>query len=61
MVNAVREHGAPLDVSYVPDRHQLLDYLCAECREGDLLITQGAGDITAIGPAFIKQLEAEEA
>jgi UDP-N-acetylmuramate--alanine ligase len=61
VVNAVREHGAPLDVSYVPDRHQLLDYLCAECREGDLLITQGAGDITAIGPAFIKQLEAEEA
>ena len=41
------------DVAYVPNRHELVQNLCDTCRPGDLLITQGAGDVTQIGPAFI--------
>jgi UDP-N-acetylmuramate--alanine ligase len=29
-------------------------HLVEVCRPGDLLITQGAGDVTSIGPSFIK-------
>ena len=44
------------DVRYIPSRHKLVDTLCELCRPGDLVITQGAGDVTQIGPAFIKAL-----
>ncbi len=40
-----------------PSRHKLVDTLCELCRPGDLVITQGAGDVTQIGPAFIKALK----
>ena len=30
------------------------------CRPGDLLITQGAGDVTTMGPAFIEAMRAHE-
>ena len=41
------------DVSFIANRKELVRHLVDVCRPGDLLITQGAGDITAIGPAFI--------
>ena len=50
----------PTDVTYVPNRHALIEDLCATCRPGDLLITQGAGDVTAIGPAFIEAMRERE-
>lgn len=43
-------------VRYVPNRHDLVDALCEELRPGDLLITQGAGDVTAIGPQVVRAL-----
>ena len=42
------------DVSFVAKRKDLVQHLVDVCRPGDLLITQGAGDITAIGPMFIE-------
>ena len=60
VVSSVRAHGHVGDVSYVPNRHALIDDLCETCRPGDLLITQGAGDVTAIGPAFIEAMRKRE-
>ena len=53
VVNSVREHGAIEDVTYLPNRKELVAHLVEIARPGDLLITQGAGDVTQIGPAFI--------
>ncbi len=36
------------DVRYVPDRRALRDAVAAELRDGDLLLTLGAGDLTAL-------------
>lgn len=52
----VKDAGKVSDVRYIPSRHKLVDTLCELCRPGDLVITQGAGDVTQIGPAFIKAL-----
>lgn len=49
----VEAAGTVADVAYIPNRHELIQNLCDTCRPGDLLITQGAGDVTQIGPAFI--------
>ena len=56
IVSAVRAHGFDGDVAFVPNRHKLIEDLCEVCRPGDLLITQGAGDVTTLGPAFIKAM-----
>ena len=56
IVEAVRHTGNVTDVAYVPNRKRLIENLCDLVRPGDLLITQGAGDVTAIGPAFIEAM-----
>ena len=56
VVEAVRRTGNVTDVVYVPNRKRLIENLCDLVRPGDLLITQGAGDVTAIGPAFIEAM-----
>ena len=61
VVNSVLAHDAKKDVEYVPNRHELVDALVELCRPGDLLITQGAGDVTTIGPAFIEAMRARDA
>lgn len=52
--------GAP-QVSYVAGQREVVQRLTELCRPGDLLITQGAGDVTAVGPAFIKALRERDA
>ena len=61
VVNSVREHDAAKDVEYVPNRHELVDALVELARPGDLLITQGAGDVTTIGPAFVEAMRTRDA
>lgn len=56
VAHEVRAAGTVPVVRYVPNRHELVDALCAFCRPGDLVITQGAGDVTSLGPAFLAAL-----
>ena len=60
IVNSVRERGNVADVAYVPNRKALIEGLCDLVRPGDLLITQGAGDVTSVGPAFIEAMRERE-
>ena len=53
VANEVVERGAVKDVTFIGNRKELVQHLVDVCRPGDLLITQGAGDVTSIGPAFI--------
>jgi UDP-N-acetylmuramate--alanine ligase len=56
----VKAAGTVDDVKYIKNRGDLIDDLCNSCRPGDLLITQGAGDVTQIGPAFIEAMHERE-
>ena len=46
--DAIREKFPNLLIHYLPDREELLDFLCSELSEGDLCLTMGAGDITSL-------------
>ena len=56
IANGVAATGEVADVAYIPNRRELVDELCDVVRPGDLLITQGAGDVTQIGPLFIEAM-----
>lgn len=51
-LNVVLEHGHPRAM-YVPHRIDVVGHLASLAQSGDLLITMGAGDVTAIGPEFV--------
>lgn len=53
----VQEHGDVDQVEYIPNRKKLIARLVEIVKPGDMVITQGAGDVTAMGPAFIKAMK----
>lgn len=60
VANRVRKTGEVESVSYVSSRKNVLSRLASELREGDLLITMGAGDVTTIGPDVLELLRERE-
>ena len=54
VANNVIDAGDVGEVRFAPTPKKVVSTLLGICREGDLLITLGAGDVTAIGPAFIE-------
>lgn len=56
-MQVVLDHeGHPENVTYIPRRMEVVSYLVDQLQEGDLLITMGAGDVTAIGPVILSDL-----
>lgn len=53
VVTSVTQAGGVSQVAYIPNRKKLVAHLMSIVRPGDLVITQGAGDVTQIGPAFL--------
>jgi UDP-N-acetylmuramate--alanine ligase len=47
-------------VRYVPQRSELADAVAALARPGDLVLTLGAGDVTAVGPQVLAELDGPE-
>jgi UDP-N-acetylmuramate--alanine ligase len=43
-------------VSYLPHRSEIPDFLTRSVRAGDLVLTMGAGDVTALGPEIVRAL-----
>ena len=56
MVDGAVAAGASA-VRWVPDRGRLASELAALVRPGDVVLTMGAGDITAVGPDLLERLE----
>lgn len=52
------ERSTGLPVAYLPHRQDLIEYLVGEVREGDLVLTLGAGDITLLPDELAQRLEA---
>jgi len=55
MATALRDAGHP-DVRLVPDLDQVPATLEEIAREGDLVLTLGAGSVTRTGDAFLERL-----
>ena len=53
----VKEHGHK-NVTYVPEKEELVDAVLAVARPGDMVLILGAGDIWKIGEEIVRRLEA---
>ena len=51
--DSVKEKHPDMDLHYLPNREELVNFLVTELSEGDLCLTMGAGDITSL-PEEIK-------
>ncbi|AEB06876.1 UDP-N-acetylmuramate--L-alanine ligase [Coriobacterium glomerans PW2] len=57
LADTVRARHPDKQVSYVSDRMALMERLETITEPGDLLITMGAGDISAVAPEYIEYLD----
>ena len=55
-LNVVLDHPGHPEAAYVPRRVEVVPYLASKLGAGDLLVTMGAGDVTAIGPQLVDAL-----
>jgi UDP-N-acetylmuramate--alanine ligase len=56
VVDAVSTEHPGRPVAYLPHRDELLEYLARTVRSGDVLLTLGAGDVTAVGEELLGRL-----
>lgn len=59
IANAAKSLGHK-SVHYVPDKKDVPDFLMKHKKQGDIIITMGAGDIWRFGEEFIKRLKAKK-
>ncbi len=59
-MNVVLDSPQHPDAAYIPHRQQIVPYLMTKLAKGDLIITMGAGDVTAIGPQLLEALQQSE-
>jgi len=53
LVDAILHRKPQAQVAYIPKRGEIAAYLRESVREGDLVITMGAGDVWAVGPELL--------
>jgi len=56
VLDALLDHEARAQVAYFPHRGDIHNYVAARVREGDLVMTMGAGDVTTVGPELIRAI-----
>jgi UDP-N-acetylmuramate--alanine ligase len=56
IVDAVLAHDPRVSLAYFPHRTDIGGYLATRLRPGDLIMTMGAGDVTAMGPEIVRAL-----
>ncbi|MFP8875020.1 MAG: UDP-N-acetylmuramate--L-alanine ligase [Myxococcota bacterium] len=59
LVEAIRSHGHR-DAHFIGDFEGVAENLPTRLREGDLVLTLGAGNISALGPLLLERLEEEQ-
>lgn len=59
LVDSVLAHDPHMQVAWMPHRGDVAPYLAQRLVPGDLLLTMGAGDITAMGPVVLDTLQHE--
>jgi UDP-N-acetylmuramate--alanine ligase len=56
LFEGIREYGHK-DVTYIPDKKEIVDHLLRIISRGDLVITLGAGDIWQVSDELVKRLD----
>jgi UDP-N-acetylmuramate--alanine ligase len=56
LFEGIREYGHK-DVTYIPDKKEIVDHLLRIITRGDLVITLGAGDIWQVSDELVRKLE----
>jgi UDP-N-acetylmuramate--alanine ligase len=56
LLDATLEAAPRSRVAYLPHRGDVVPYLSGRIRKGDIVLTMGAGDVTALGPEILAQL-----
>jgi UDP-N-acetylmuramate--alanine ligase len=59
VLDALLRRHPRAQVAYLPHRADVVPYLVSRIRAGDLVMTMGAGDVTAIGPEIVDALKSE--
>jgi UDP-N-acetylmuramate--alanine ligase len=59
LADGIRAHGHRHVVYLGADRARIIDHLRSVVRPGDIVLTQGAGDVSLLGPEILKALEAD--
>ena len=59
LYKAIKEHGHK-DIAFVPDLEAIPEYLGEVVREGDMVLTLGAGDVWKAGEAFLALMGAKK-
>lgn len=59
-LNVVLDHEGHPEATYIPHRIDVVPYLLDKAADGDLVITMGAGDVTAMGPQLVDALQKRE-
>lgn len=57
IVESILHNHPYAQVAYLPHRTDVVSYLAHITRDGDLVMTMGAGDVTAIGPELVQHLK----
>lgn len=55
-MNVVLESDAHPQAAFLARRQEVVPYLTSKVKPGDMVITMGAGDVTAIGPQLVEAL-----
>jgi UDP-N-acetylmuramate--alanine ligase len=56
VVEGIARAGGYRRVVYLPHRHDVVDFLAREVREGDLVVTMGCGDVWMLGDAALERI-----
>lgn len=60
IMDAVLRNSPRASLAWLPHRDDIAPYLAANVEAGDLVITMGAGDVTALGPEILKAIATAE-
>jgi UDP-N-acetylmuramate--alanine ligase len=56
LLEELLEQHPRAQAAYLPHRSDVVVFLASRCRPGDLVLTMGAGDVTAVGPELVREL-----
>jgi len=61
LVDSVLAYDGRSQVAYLPHRADIAPFVAERVRGGDLVMTMGAGDVTAVGPEIVRAMTPDEA
>lgn len=59
LVEAILQRNPRKSVIYLPKKSDVLDFLASHVKQGDLVLTAGAGDIWTVGEGLLEMLKAD--